>query len=100
MIKELFLGGEGLVAVEVAGEDAFGVGEALDAGVETAATAAGEGRLLVALVAEVMLAGMAHHPDVDGVRAHWADLCLLLQALRVELHCMRAYPDCCVFAEH
>lgn len=85
MIKELLLSCEGLAAVEVAGKDALEVGEALDAGVKTAAEAAGKGRLLVALVAEVVLAGVAHHPDVDRVGAHGTDLRLLLQALRVQL---------------
>jgi hypothetical protein len=85
MIKKVLLVGEGLAAVEVAGEDALGIGKPLDAGVEAAAEAAGEGRLLVALVAEVVLAGVAHHPDVDRVRADRTDLCLPLQALRVQL---------------
>jgi hypothetical protein len=85
MIKELLLGCEGLAAVEVAGKDTLEVGEALDAGIKTAAVAACKGRLLVALVTEVVLTGVAHHPDVDRIRAHGTDLRLLLQTLWVQL---------------
>lgn len=86
MIKKLFLAGEGLAAVEIATEDALEIGETLDAGVETATIATGEGCLLVAFVAEIVLAGVAHHANVDWIRADGTNLCLLLQALRVELH--------------
>lgn len=85
MIKKLLLIGEGLAAVEVASEHTLRVGKPLDARVEAAAVPAREGRLLVTLVAEVVLAGVAHHSDVDGVRANRTDLRLSLEALRVQL---------------
>ncbi len=85
MIKKLLLIGEGLAAVEVAGEHTLGIGKPLDAGVKAAAVSTGEGGLLIALVTEVVLARVAHHPDVDRVCADRTDFGLPLQALRVQL---------------
>lgn len=86
MIKELFFRREGLAAVEVAGEYSLEIWQSLDAGVETAAVSAGKWRFLVAFIAEIVLTGMAHHSDMDGVCAHRAYFGLFLQALRVQLH--------------
>jgi hypothetical protein len=85
MIKKLLLIRKGLAAVEVASEHTLRIGKPLDTRIETATVPTREGRLLVTLVAEVVLAGVAHHPDVDGVRANWTDLRLSLEALRVQL---------------
>lgn len=85
MIKKLLLIREGLAAVEVASEHTLGIGKPLDTRIETPAVPTREGRLLVTFVTEVVLAGVAHHPDVDGVRANRTDLRLPLEALRVQL---------------
>lgn len=84
--SQLFFSRKGLLAVYVASVYALMIINSLDVGVETATASASEGVLAITFVAEVVLAGLGHHPDMDRVIANRADLCLSSQALRVLLN--------------
>jgi hypothetical protein len=85
VLEEFVLRLEGFEAVNVACVHCLAIINSGDLRVETATIAAAEGILLVALVAEVMMAGGGDHAYVDGVVADGADLGLAGSALWVQL---------------
>ena len=85
VVLELLRGRVHFVAVSVATIENFLVINSDGLGIETAADPARERTLLVALVAEEVLAGERDHADVDGVVADWADLGFPLCALGIVL---------------
>lgn len=86
VLEEFILRLEGFEAVNIACVHRLTVINSRDLRVETATIAAAEGILLVALVAEVMVAGGGDHAYVDGVVADGTDLGFPGSALWVQLN--------------